>query len=155
MVSADPAGQLTLAQRQRELKRILAQAERQLATGATTPVLELLNSIAITDLSPLATAQLHVLKAKAFARSGDPLEGYQALTNVSLTTLDHWSVLLQICSQLSLAQCRANSLIAMQAFTTQSSQLQQDDILRALLQARRAPDYEALQLASAQITPIP
>ncbi len=155
MVSADPAGQLTLAQRQRELKRILAQAERQLATGATTPVLELLNSIAITNLSPLATAQLHVLKAKAFARSGDPLEGYQALTNVSLTTLDHWSVLLQICSQLSLAQCRANSLIAMQAFTTQSSQLQQDDILLALLQARRAPDYEALQLASAQITPIP
>ena len=84
-------------------------------------------------------AQLHVLKAKAYVRSGDALAGYRALTNFTLTTLEHWTVLQQICSQLSLPQCRANSLIAIQTFAGQSAPLQQDEILHALLEARRTP----------------
>ncbi len=146
---------LTLAQRERELKRTLALAERQLVKGSTTKVLELLNSLVYDELSPLTMAQLHVLKAKAYVRSGDALAAYRALTNFTLTTLEHWTVLQQICSQLSLPQCRANSLIAIQTFAGQSAPLQQDEILHALLEARRTPDYEHLQLATAQITPIP
>ena len=58
--SINPATRLTLAQRERELKRTLALAERQLAKGSTTQVLELLNSLVYDELSPLTMAQLHV-----------------------------------------------------------------------------------------------
>ena len=50
--SINPTTRLTLAQRERELKRTLALAERQLAKGSTTQVLELLNSLVYDELSP-------------------------------------------------------------------------------------------------------
>ena len=91
-------------------------------------------------------AQLHVLKAKAYVRSGDALTGYRALTNFTLTTLEHWTVLQQICSQLSLPQCRANGNCHSDVCWPICA-IQRAKCMHCW--ARRTPDYEHLQLATA------
>jgi hypothetical protein len=155
ITNTDPTIVLTLAQRERDLNRTLKQAEQQLAAGATDRALGLLNAVEYYGLSESAVARLHLLRAKSYAQADNYFTAYQALGSIELTTNEHWSLLQKICSQLSFPRCRANSLIAIQATNIRSSQLQQDDILHALLDAQRAPDYEDLQLATAQITPIP
>lgn len=155
ITNTDPTILLTLAQRERDLNRTLRQAEQHLAAGSTDRALGLLNAVEYYGLSEAAVARLHLLRAKSYAQAGNYFTAYQALGSIELTTNEHWSLLQKICSQLSFPRCRANSLIAIQATNIRTSQLQQDDIFHALLDAQRAPDYEDLQLATAQITPIP
>ncbi len=138
--------------REGDLKQLLRQAERQLSSETAAATLALFSDVDISSLSEPTIAQLQTLRARAHAGVGSFIDAYQALSYAQVTTLQQWSLLEQICAALSLNQCRADSLIAMQ---TLASPVSSDEILHTLLQAKQAPDHDAVQLANGGVTPIP
>lgn len=138
--------------REGDLKQLLRQAERQLNSETAAATLALLSDVDVSRLSEPTIAQLQTLRARAHADMGSFIDAYRALSYTQITTLEHWSLLEKICTALSLQQCRGDSLIAMHSLALP---VPSDEILHTLLQAKRAPDHDAVQLANGEATPIP